>query len=184
MNVESLFPKKYLTKEDLDGDTPTKILGIEAVEMENDNGATETKHVLVLEGLKPMVINRTNSNTIVEMYGGETDGWNGKPIVLFVDTTVQMKGKVVGGLRIRNGHSPAGVGAVPVISPEQAGELFKLGRANDWPKESIQQLVKEVAEVDSMRHINPQFRDVLEKHLSYPYKAGAEADVIADDIPF
>jgi len=184
LNVESLFPSKYLKKEDLDGDTQTKILGIEAVEMENDGGMTETKHVLILEGLKPMVINRTNSNTIVELYGGETDGWSGKPITLFVDKTVQMKGRVVGGLRIRRNGQTGTTGTAPVVTQEEAEALFLAAKTNEWPREAMQRILLEVANVDSFFKVAPQFHESLKKHLGFPYKVGAETDVVVDDIPF
>jgi hypothetical protein len=185
LKADGLFPRNFLHKDDIPQDTTVNIEGIEARELDKDDGSTETKYVLILGGgLKPLVINRTNSNTIVEMYGGETDGWVGKPITLYVDVTIQMKGKVVGGIRIRTGGNGAVPTGLPVISPEKASELFKMGREMNWPKPAIQRLVSEIAGVDSMSLIQPQFVASLEKHLSLEYKEGAETDVVADDIPF
>ena len=96
MQIDSLFPSKYLRASDLDGDTPVTM---KSLIMEEING--EKKPVLHFrEPLKPLVLNKTNTKTIGSLHGSETDGWPGKRIILY-PTKVDFRGEIVDAIRIR-----------------------------------------------------------------------------------
>lgn len=117
MNVKELFPSKWLSKEDVPHPTVVTIQSI-TKEMMNDNGRQVPKNVLVFSGaLKPLILNKGNAMTIAAIHGDDVSAWIGKQVELWVDPTIQMQGRIVGGLRIRavqqqsyspqNGFSPA-----------------------------------------------------------------------------
>lgn len=54
------------------------------------------------EEIKPLVLNSTNSKQVAKFTGSKfVDDWNDVLIELYIDTSVKMKGQVVGGVRIR-----------------------------------------------------------------------------------
>ena len=55
------------------------------------------------EGIKPLVLNATNSKVVKQFAGGSpfVEDWKDIPIQLYIDPNVKMKGEVVGGVRIR-----------------------------------------------------------------------------------
>lgn len=57
---------------------------------------------LKFKGLnRELGLNTINRNSVVKMYGNNTEAWIGKRIALYVDPNVSMSGKIVRGLRIR-----------------------------------------------------------------------------------
>lgn len=69
------------------------------VEMVELNG--DEKPVLYFKGKdKGIVLNKTNSNKIAEIFGDDTDGWTDGQIVLF-ETTTEFQGKTVPAIRVR-----------------------------------------------------------------------------------
>jgi hypothetical protein len=70
------------------------------------------------EDMKPLVINSINSKVIKAFADGSpfVEDWSNITIELFVDSTVKMKGEVVGGVRIRNVQPKAK--AKPVFTEE------------------------------------------------------------------
>ncbi|MGV8131842.1 MAG: hypothetical protein ACP5N7_07120 [Candidatus Pacearchaeota archaeon] len=57
----------------------------------------------VEEGIKPLVLNATNSKVVKGFAGGSpfVEDWNNIKIELYIDENVKMKGEVVGGVRIK-----------------------------------------------------------------------------------
>jgi hypothetical protein len=55
------------------------------------------------EGIKPLVLNATNSKIMKKLAGGSpfVEDWKNIPIELYIDASVRMKGEVVGGVRIK-----------------------------------------------------------------------------------
>ena len=49
---------------------------------------------------KDLVLNKTNSMTIAEMYGDDTDDWMGKPLCLY-KARVNYQGRMVSGVRVK-----------------------------------------------------------------------------------
>ena len=98
MNINNVFPSKYLKAADLQGREFT--LRIASIRME-DIGDDDQKPVLYFENAKKgLVLNKTNANNCVVLYGAETDGWIGKPVTLY-SAWVDFQGKSVEAIRIR-----------------------------------------------------------------------------------
>jgi hypothetical protein len=54
------------------------------------------------EGIKPLVLNATNSKQMVKFTGSKfVEDWSGTMIELYIDSSVRMKGEIVGGVRIK-----------------------------------------------------------------------------------
>ena len=56
-----------------------------------------------VEGIKPLVLNATNANTVRRLgnFGIKTETWLNIPVDLYIDPNVKMKGKIVDGVRIK-----------------------------------------------------------------------------------
>jgi hypothetical protein len=69
------------------------------------------------KGVKPMVLNATNSKVVRGFAGGSPflEDWQNIPVRLYIDASVRMKGETVGGVRI-NPQQP--VLTKPVLTPE------------------------------------------------------------------
>lgn len=98
---EVSFPSnsKYLAQEDFDvNGTVVTIVNHKSEEM-NDG---VRKEVIYLDDYeKGMVLNQTNGNALIALFGSNTDNWENQQVVVYVDPTVSYGGKTVGGLRIR-----------------------------------------------------------------------------------
>ena len=104
MKKSEAFPSKYLKAADLNGEDLTAVISSlewEAVGMEK----TE-KPVLYFRGkVKPLIVNGTNWDSIVEVTGeDESDNWEGKKITMFVDE-VKFGSQMVDAIRIRKPKS-------------------------------------------------------------------------------
>lgn len=106
MNANELFPpSEYLKSEDIDnagGELELKVSSVGRKEYSNENGKKDVKGVVEFSGTdKKLVINSTNTHTLIAMFGEETDDWINKKIRLYVDEHVQFQGKETRGIRIR-----------------------------------------------------------------------------------
>lgn len=105
LSFDQLVPKnsKYLSKEDVGEDG--LILTIRGVRMETlktDEGDEDKVVLHFEEDVKPMVLNRTNSQLLGAATGAKNAGEaKGKQIVVYNDPTVGFGGKITGGLRIK-----------------------------------------------------------------------------------
>lgn len=121
-NFDQLVPKdsKFLTKEDcgLDGIVLT-IKGFTSEDMKTDDGGYEHKVLMhFVEDVKPMILNRTNSQLLAQATGVNRAGdAKGKQIIVVNDPSVSFGGKITGGLRIRKVPGPARVAARPAPAP-------------------------------------------------------------------
>ena len=79
------------------------------------------------EDKRGLICNRTNSNTIVESYGDETDDWIGKKIQLYKSRT-EFQGRMVDCVRVQGPKSTA---AAP--PPADFGEAGDPGPDGDLP---------------------------------------------------
>ena len=98
MRSSDAFPAKFLKSADV---KPKPIITtIEQVEMElvGQGPDQKEKPVLHLEGQKPMVLNRTNFETLEDAFG-DSDDWCGHKIKIKCERT-RFQGKTVDGLRI------------------------------------------------------------------------------------
>ena len=83
MNVNDIFPTKYLKAPDLKGREP--IVTIDRVEFEPVGRAREMKPIVYFVGKeKGIVLNKTNANKIIEIAGSAlTEEWPGTKIMLY-----------------------------------------------------------------------------------------------------
>jgi hypothetical protein len=84
MNVNDLFPSRFLKAHDLAGKPYT--LTIRAVSLEDvgHGGEAESKLAIAFEkATKMMLLNRTNAMIIASLYGPETDQWIGKAVTVY-----------------------------------------------------------------------------------------------------
>jgi len=95
-----MYPSKYLKASDLGTNQPiVRILAVK-VESLGQGEEQEQKPVIYFEGKeKALVTNKTNWNTLIDLFGGETDDWIGKRIKILA-TEVAFKGKMGMAIRI------------------------------------------------------------------------------------
>ena len=99
--IDDLFPSRFLKSSDI-GDTDM-ILTISKVEVEDLGFGDDKKSKPVVyfwENDKVLVLNKTNGETISQLYGKEISEWPDKKIALFT-TEVSFQGKPMLGIRIR-----------------------------------------------------------------------------------
>ena len=97
MKISTAFPSTYLKAADLDG----RNIGVtmDYVRMEDIGG--DHKPVLYFEGKeKGMVLNKTNANNIMTVYGDDTDDWHGGELTLF-SAMVDFQGRSVEAIRVK-----------------------------------------------------------------------------------
>lgn len=82
MTIDDLFPSRFIKSADI-GDTDM-VLTISKVEIEDlgYGDAKDTKPVVYFQEIeKGLVLNKTNGETIVKLYGREIAGWSGKKLL-------------------------------------------------------------------------------------------------------
>jgi len=104
MKRNEAFPSEFLKPDDIAGTGETYTMG--TIEMrEFEDPATkekESKPVLSLSGIeKKLILNRTNWDRIAGLYGDETNEWQGKEIVLHLES-VSAFGKTSDVIRVKN----------------------------------------------------------------------------------
>lgn len=102
-HYEALFDSQFLRWFDIEGkgDITCTIDKVVREELTLRGGAKKKSPVVTIKnGSKPLVLNRTNADTIAQLYGNKPSGWAGKRIVLYVDTT-NLKGKPVNCIRVK-----------------------------------------------------------------------------------
>jgi len=111
MDINTAFPSKWLKASDLKGRTVrVKISHVQSEEV----GGDQLPVIYFLGAQKGIVLNKTNSNSISDAYGFETDNWGGKEMEVFPSTT-DYQGRIVECVRMR-----------PVIMPSVAsGEVIE-----------------------------------------------------------
>src|SRR3990172_3082038 len=102
MDMELLFPSKYLKACDLQGrDVTVTMLRVELAELTMRGGATKKRGVITLAKTeKAMVLNRTNAESIAKLYGRDTDKWIGCSITLY-PARVPFGAAIVDTIRLR-----------------------------------------------------------------------------------
>ena len=97
MRAGDAFPSKFLKSSDVK--TKQLIATISGLDFEDVGQNKERKPVLSFEnGVKPMVINRTNFETLEEAFG-DSDNWPGHKVKIFCAPT-SYQSKRVDGLRV------------------------------------------------------------------------------------
>ena len=102
MNINQAFPSDYLKVSDLGGRAHKLLMG----QLTTEKIGQDMRPVLHFQNAgKGLVLNRTNANTIANMYGEETDNWFGQPITIFPDTT-DFRGERVPCIRVQMEYKP------------------------------------------------------------------------------
>jgi len=96
MDYTDIYRSSYMKADDLNGRTAKHtIVGCTAEVVGEDK-----RLVLAFsDNDRPLVLNKTNANSLAELYGPETGGWEGKAIKL-VPSTTSYQGKMVKCIRI------------------------------------------------------------------------------------
>jgi hypothetical protein len=102
-DLDQAYGSKYLSVTDVgDRKIKTTIKKVRKEEFRSSEGTKQIKFVLHLENFdRPMVINTTNMQTLVEALGRVPGKWVGTVIGIYVDRNVTFGGKRVAGLRLR-----------------------------------------------------------------------------------
>lgn len=102
MNMNDAFPSAWLKAGDLPEDEDL-ILTVKSVQMEEigQGDDRQSKPVVYFkDDDKGLVLNKTNADVIVQLYGADTDAWIGKKLALFA-TQVDFRGKATLAIRVR-----------------------------------------------------------------------------------
>jgi hypothetical protein len=98
MRKSDALPSKYIRATDIgDKKWPLTIVHTRMEKVGQDDSKPVTRFKEVSSGL---VLNGTNWDTLALAYGEDSDGWDGKPVVLYATETT-MKGKPTLGTRIK-----------------------------------------------------------------------------------
>lgn len=122
MKVSEAFPSKYISAADLNGGNARAVMQHVEIEKIGD----DTKPVLYFKGKqKGLVLNKTNSKAIADVYGDEMDDWAGNELILFPIMT-DYQGKQVEAVRVR---APQ-----PKDNPRPAARQASADMVPDQPK--------------------------------------------------
>lgn len=111
MNVNDLFPSKYLKAHDLGGKAYTLTIRAATLEKVGHGQEQEMKLAIAFEkATKLMLLNRTNAMIIASLYGPETESWIGKPVTVY-SARVKAFGAWHDALRIKEQIPARNVGA-------------------------------------------------------------------------
>jgi hypothetical protein len=121
MDINSMFPSKYLKKEDFPQPTvlTIKLCAIEEV------AKGETKPILYFtERAKGIVLNKTKATLLGSTFGNDSDSWAGRKVRLSIDPTVRdLAGNVVGGIKLECSKGAAPPKPVVVPLPADSDDL-------------------------------------------------------------
>src|SRR5262245_13328279 len=124
--MRCIIEKMYLSKEDLSRDTILTIQRGDKEEMGQDDEREENYVLYFQECKKGLVLKPTNIQQLHTLFGtDEMDRWVGRKICLYVDPTVQFRGKLVGGIRIRPALPDT---PTPVLSVDELTTELNLAR--------------------------------------------------------
>jgi len=113
-----LFPNDYLAAVEFKGkDVTLTVKSVKVEELRMRGGAKESKPVLTfVETPKKLVCNKTNADSIAQMYGSEASAWVGKRITLY-PTKTQCGRETVACIRVREKVPPPKPGTAPAQTP-------------------------------------------------------------------
>jgi hypothetical protein len=104
--MNNAFESRYLKAVDIDEDG--LLLTIKTVRQEQI--LAEMKWIVYFNEIgRGLVLNKANNNSIMALFGPDSDDWKGRQIELY-RTEVEMRGELVGAIRVRR---PAGGSGKP-----------------------------------------------------------------------
>lgn len=114
MNINDLYPSKYLSASDLQGREVEVTIG--NVVIEEVGKDKEKRPILYFQGKqKGVVLNKTNAHNVGVIYGPDTEAWVGQRVTLFVVWT-DFQGKSVEAIRIRGPQHRTAAPAAPTLA--------------------------------------------------------------------
>lgn len=125
IDMNKAFPTKYVSAGELGQKDHT--LTITRVEMETIGQDDRKPVVYFANANKGLVLNKTNNNTIMTMYGRDSDGWINKQITIGA-TWVEFRGDQVLGIRVRPGMNQTA--NAPAPTPTETDATFS-GQPSD-----------------------------------------------------
>lgn len=166
---ELLFPSTYLSHADCFGkDIVLTIARVEKEELTFVGGKKKVKPVVYFaeEHAKPLVINKTNADSIAHLYGTKAEDWIGKK-VRFYPTKVPFGRDIVDAIRVREDKPPDKPKTITRAQGAKLTELLK--QAGVDPQEFFK------------THGVKRLGEILESH--YQAVADGLAKVIEDKKP-
>ena len=115
MKTDDVFPRKWLSGDDLPHDVGVTIERVVMEELRNPKThKPERKPAAYFVGKKRgLILNVTNWRTLARLYGDESDGWRGRRVLLGPEE-VEVRGERVRAIRVK--------GAAPDPLPAEARE--------------------------------------------------------------
>jgi hypothetical protein len=140
-DLDEAYGSRFLGLVDIgDRKIRTKISKVRMEEVKDrETGKTRKKPVVFFENIdKPLVLNVTNKETLVNAFGKKPAGWLNATVGIFVDPNVMFGGQKKGGVRLRALLPPAA--AKPALKPEPTPPPAKPAPAKPetpaWPEET------------------------------------------------
>ena len=135
-DVDEAYGSQFLGVADVgDKKIRTKILKVRKRDVKDrDTGTLKKKIIIFFENIdKPLILNVTNKNLLVEAFGKNPAGWQNATVGIYVDQTVTFGGQKKGGVRLR-ALLPSAATAKPV---PQAAPATKASSetASEWKEE-------------------------------------------------
>jgi hypothetical protein len=132
-DLDLAYGSKYLGTVDLGNrKIRARIQKVRKQELNDKDGRKRMKFILLFDALdKPLVLNSTNKDALVDRLGRVPGKWEGASVGLFVDPNVSFAGKRTGGVRLRvlepvktaKAAKPAAAKPAPANEfPEEAGD--------------------------------------------------------------
>ena len=111
---------RFLKADDFEGERKLRIKGV--TEELVGAGADKEKKLVVwfTNDERGLVLNRVNNRTFRGAFGDDTAGWAGKVIIIF-PMMVEMRGKMVPGLRVRIPPPKHGGPTAATVKPKPSG---------------------------------------------------------------
>lgn len=158
MNINTVFPSKYLKSDELEGDVTYTIKTVEIETLGQGKDKEDKPIIYFKETEKGLACNKTNANIISGLYGNETDGWIGKQVTLFA-TEVQFGADMVMAIRVRM-RKPA------TTSTTKSGDPVELAKREAWDafKQKWDEYVKE--NPDEVPKRDERWKAALEEDFS------------------
>ena len=153
-------PSNYFRAEDLAGDLKLRVKNV-TVETIGQGADKQQKLVVWFTNDKRgLVLNRVNNRTLRSAFGDDTAGWAGKIIIIF-PMMVEMRGKMVPGLRVRIPPPKHGGQAAATVKPSGNGQTAVAAK----PKPPVEEELNDV-------------------EASPAQSQTTDADELDDEIPF
>lgn len=119
-------------------------------------------------GVKPFILNATNSKTIAKLYGNFIEDWVGKPITLFA-STARLAGDTVECLRIRPVVAKR---AIPPIAPERFAKALAAIKAGTYTAHELNS--KFVLSVEQIQALDAALVQMAGEDIPEPAPATSE----------